>query len=439
MFLESTYFLIFFFAFFYLWIYISKFTIRHIFSINILGFLNLNIFIFQFVGLPFLFFQLFSDRAEDGITNKEIIFLVFLYTSLTILLLNVGYFLAKKLLGLNFNQYSFDSSVKKNRPLNRKLLLLGVICTSFSILYYYSQGFENLAITAILNNLDASDVAFARSSMTNNYVGGLHWIKFVTNDLFFFIIICLTILAFKNKLDNIFIYIAFLVVYIINLLVTTEKAPIIDFLLSIMILKYFFLNVQKLNIKKILIPVFSILLVLIFVYKTFMPVSTTSDVIYSVLSRTLGGQIQVAYYYIEYFPSYHSYLNGLSFPNPAGLLPFTNFPLTQAVHSWVHPELAKMGIVGSMPTMFWGELYTNFGVIGIIILTPIVGFILYIINCFFESKINSVLGLAFFVFLIFHFKNLALSSLSNYIFDLNLLFILVISITLRLNFYKNAK
>ncbi len=168
-----------------------------------------------------------------------------------------------------------------------------------------------------------------------------------------------------------------------------------------------------------------------------MPISTISQVVYSVISRTLGGQIQVAYYYLEYFPSYHPFLNGLSFPNPAGLLPFTNFPLTQQVHSWVHPELARIDIIGSMPTIFWGELYANFGFLGIIIITPLIGIILYIMNWYFESKKNTVLGLSLFIFLIFHYKNLALSSLSNYIFDLNLILIFIFSIVLRIKVQKN--
>jgi len=99
--------------------------------------------------------------------------------------------------------------------------------------------------------------------------------------------------------------------------------------------------------------------------------------------------------------------------------------------------LARIDIIGSMPTIFWGELYANFGFLGIIIITPLIGIILYIMNWYFESKKNTVLGLSLFIFLIFHYKNLALSSLSNYIFDLNLILIFIFSIVLRIKVQKN--
>jgi|JI7StandDraft_1071085.scaffolds.fasta_scaffold02767_9 oligosaccharide repeat unit polymerase len=436
---DNIIFLIFFIVFIAIWVFISRITLGNIFAVNILGFLNLNIFIFQIVGIPFLYFGLFSDRAEDGITNQSLIFLVLIYSSTSVLLLNVGYFIAKSLFRLENNVVFVNrSDIIPESSILPKVNFVGLICTVFSLVYYYSQGFENLAITAILNNLDASEVAIARSTMTNNYAGNLHWIKFVTNDLFFFVILYLSILFIKNELKNKIFFIVFTFIFSINLLVTTEKAPIIDFLIAILMLKYIFLNPQKLNIYKTAIPFFLILVVLVFVYKSFMPISSLSQVLYSIISRTLGGQVQVAYYYLEFFPNFHPFLNGSSFPNPGGILPFTNFPLTQKVHSWVHPELANVGIIGSMPTIFWGELYANFGLLGVIFLTPIIGIFLYILNWYFNSHNNSFLGLSLFVFLIFHYKNLALSSLSNYIFDLNLILIFIISLIFRIKYKQNG-
>lgn len=436
MLIDSLLFICCFLAIILIWILISRITINHIFSANILGFLNLNIFIFQFIGIPFLYFGLFSDRVEDGITNKSIIFMVLLYTSLTVLLLNIGYFVSHTLYCSKRQVHLSNNNFLDEASITSKIQFVGIICSFFSLYFYYSQGLENLAITAILNNLDASEVAIARSSMTNNYIGNLHWIKFVTNDLFFFVILYLSIVFIKKEKSNSLLYIILLIVYCINLLVTTEKAPIIDFLLSLFMLKYFFLNEKKINLLKTIIPAFIVVIVLVIVYKSFMPVSSITQVVYFIISRTLGGQIQVAYYYLDLFPSFHPFLNGLSFPNPSGVLPFNNFPLTQQVHSWVHPELASIGIIGSMPTIFWGELYANFGFFGIFFCTPIIGFLLYSLNWYFNLHKNNFLGLSMFVFLIFHYKNLALTSLSNFIFDINLILILIVSFILRINFKK---
>lgn len=421
-----------------IWVLFSRYTIGNIFSINILGFLNLNIFIFQFIGIPFLYFELFPDRVDDGITSKTLIFLVLLYTASTIFLLNVGYIIAKYLLPLENYIQNGKKKISCDYYITKKIQIIGIICSLFSIYYYYSQGLENLAITAIINNLNTSEIASARSSMTNNYAGNLHWIKFVTNDLFFLSILYLTIIFFIKERLNKFLYLFMVIIFSFNLLVTTEKAPILDFMLSVFLLRYFFLNLKRNNLIKIIFSISMVLFVLFFVYKNFMSISSMSQVSYSIISRIFGGQIQVAYYYLEFFPNFHPYLYGLSFPNPAGILPFINFPLTQTVHSWVHPEFASIGIIGSMPTIFWGELYANFGPLGVVFFTPIIGFLLYLLNWYFGLKKNNVLGLSVFVFLMFHYKNLALSSLSNYIFDINLILIIIISLALRVKLKTNV-
>jgi hypothetical protein len=46
----------------------------------------------------------------------------------------------------------------------------------------------------------------------------------------------------------------------------------------------------------------------------------------------------------------------------------------------VHPSLAKRGIVGSQPTIYWAEAYANFGWIGALSVPIYVGFFMFLCN-----------------------------------------------------------
>ena len=169
-----------------------------------------------------------------------------------------------------------------------------------------------------------------------------------------------------------------------------------------------------LSISKLAVPMLGVL-VLFYVY--FMGSHNPIAALMSVFSRAFTGGIQPAYHYLEFFPEHHGFLLGRSFPNPAGLLPFEPYRLTVEIMNWRFPDLAGTGVVGSMPTVFWGELYANFRVVGVIIMPFFVGIGLYVIS-FFASKLeNTPFKVGLLVWLILHYKTLAETGISGFIID----------------------
>jgi hypothetical protein len=154
----------------------------------------------------------------------------------------------------------------------------------------------------------------------------------------------------------------------------------------------------------------------------------------AVFSRLLTGQIQPAYHYLEYFREY-DFLMGTTFPNPRGIFPFESFSLTVEIMHWVHPELDEKGVVGSMPTIFWGEMYANFGIFGILIPPFFVGFGLYWVNVIIFKLRHSPLVVALFVYMAMLFKDLAVTSLTSFI--LNIYMISIMAIFIALLIYSN--
>ena len=403
---------------------------------NIMGILNLYILLYQFVGFGFLYTYYFPDRLDEGISNYSLITATLFYTGGTIILLHLGYFVGKLILKSKVKILAQLAPKNNHKKKYRTILMMTALCALITVIFYVNIGVENLAFSAIVNNLNSNDVALARSSMTNSYEGKLHWIQLFTDDLFLFGIIYLMLSYMVNKEISRVTLVILILIFSFKLILTTQKAPLIDFLLLIFLTKNFLFKRLKLfslnNIKGLSI----IFITLVFIYSLFMGSLNMNDAILQIGSRVFAGQLQVSYLYLEYFPNLHSFLQGTSFPNPGGLLPFENFPLTQAVHTWAHPEMAKAGIIGSMPTFFWGELYANFGTIGVIIITPIVGFILYTINQILYHYSKTLIGMTLYVYCIFYFKDLALTSLSNFLFDFN--FYIIILFTLIVE-YINIK
>jgi hypothetical protein len=145
-------------------------------------------------------------------------------------------------------------------------------------------------------------------------------------------------------------------------------------------------------------------------------------------SRIFTGQIHALYHYLEIFPEQISFLWGRSFPNPGGLLPFEPFLLTQELSRIVFPQDKLKEVVGSMPTIYWGELYANFSYLGIVIPSFFIGYFLYWLNTIIFRLPMNPLVLSFFIWIILHYKNLAVSSLSGFLIDVTMVAMILVLI-----------
>ena len=108
-----------------------------------------------------------------------------------------------------------------------------------------------------------------------------------------------------------------------------------------------------------MVPFGMVLIGLMYVY--FKGSSSIWVGIQSGISRITTGQMSGLYHYLDIIPDQVDYLLGRSLPNPRGIFPWEHYRLTVEVMNIVHKGLAEQGIVGSMPTFFWGEMYANFG------------------------------------------------------------------------------
>lgn len=387
------------------------------------SFLIASLYVFQYLGIPVLYLQLNRYRFEMGVVNPDLVITVWAYTVVTITLLLVGYLVAHLRLG---PLRGFSSQISRRNSLSSfqmvSLVALGIICCIVLYVYIDQVGFQNMALLDSLNLRDSDYITgWARSNMGNAFSGKYHWYRLFMRDILSFVWLAIFAQhAIRPSRGLKVILIAFGCALIFSLLMATEKGQLAKFLIAIFLL----ISWSKYHGQAPVRLLFGFSLVIVGVltifYINFMGSAGGLDGVSSVMSRLLTGQIQPAYHYLEFFPAHQDWLWGRSFPNPGGLLPYEPYELTREVMNWKNSALQRHGVAGSSPTVFWGEMYANFGVIGVFVFPPFVGFLLYAGNSVLFTHRPTPVTLAFFIWLLIHYMDLSLTGLSGFIIDTEL-------------------
>ena len=393
-----------------------------IFKLTIPSFVILCMFAFAYIGTIVLYFGWDAYRYASGVTDKMIMLNVYGFTTWTIFTLVMGYIFSKNIIGFG----SIKTPSYNLRPLNKKekrwLFFLLLFC--FAILALYISKVPRVAlIVAIVDGYRESKLA--RSLMGNDFAGKYNRYHLVMHHMLNLV----TYVYFANwlYLKKKGAFIIFLIAFLgasFAALMATEKGPfawllIALFLTYVLVKKDGEISIFA-SIKLLLLIIASMVILYIF----FMGSSNIGSGIASVFSRSFTGQIQPAYHYLEFFPAQQDFLLGRSFPNPGGILPFEPYRLTVEVMNFKHPELATQAIVGSMPTIFWGEMYANFGLIGVLVMPFIVGVALYAISYVLGLMENTPIKVGLLVWAMLHYKNLVATGLSGFMVDIYLVGIL---------------
>ena len=281
---------------------------------------------------------------------------------------------------------NFINSTKKvttgGERQNFGLGVLTLVCVAVLFSYLSIVGINNLAIMVALEFSDDLSSETARSLMTNSFTGKYHWYAFYgrSNAVFTFALLAQSMIR-KTFLTRTLIF-PLLFITIFSMVMSTQKAPLIKlfiglFMVSVLVREGGVFSFYKL----IFLGTISLSTLTIF-YITFMGFSSPFEGFIATLSRALTGQIEPAYNYLSMFPDHQEFLLGRSFPNPRGILPFEHYRLTVEVMAWFNPHQYKNNVVGKLPTVYWGEMYANFGIVGVLIPPFFIGYLLYGLNSF---------------------------------------------------------
>ena len=418
------------FIFPYIWFQMLKFSSIQLFEVSIPSILIWFIFAFSYFGFPFLWFGLDSYRNYD-VQDKDIILSMFLHTVFSISFLIIGFFIGKVLLGSLQIRETYQKKLSYFKSEHRITylfyFLLFLICCFMLFSYINVVGFENLAFLVAIGYLSEGNITELRSSSTNAF-DNYHWYKLFMIDLMLAVTLFFFSLSLcqKNYFRNIVMAFS-IIVCSFALLMSGEKGQIIEIILGLFLVHSLTRNSGKFSIKNMIIFSFIGALTVFPIYYFLMESGSSYEALTGALSRITTGQLQPMYVYFEYIPDYRDFLMGKTFPNPGLIFPYEPVTITQEAMAWFNSNEASLGIVGSLPAMFWVEAYVNFGSFSILIVSFLLGFFLYSLNIFFTQFKPNPIVISLFVWLILFFKDLAISFFSDFFISIFLFCVVLIT------------
>lgn len=420
-----------------------KFAELSLFRVSVPSVIIGGMFIFAYIGILPLYFGWDIYRYRGGVQDKELIMRMLIYSSVTIILMVLGFLFANKCL---FAGPLIPSS-KRIRPLKsteRWLLLVSLLFCTLILVLYIARVPRVALFVAFSEGLQEAKVA--RSLMGNAFAGTYRWYKIVMRDMLGLVSYALFSdwLIRRRKAGFLLFIISFLIVSF-SLLLATEKAPFAWFLIGLFLSYLITVKKGTLRAKSVLELLIMLIIFLVPIYVGFMGTKDVGSSIFSIFSRTFTGGISPAYFYLDFFPTHHDFLWGRSFVNFARIFPFEPYQLSVEIMNWRFPHLVERGIVGSMPTVFWGELYANFGPGGVFLVPFFVGVFLYIVSFLANKLEQTPIKSAYIVWLMLHYVSLAESGIAGYLADFYLVaisafvvFMLTVTNHGRLRYYRSV-
>jgi oligosaccharide repeat unit polymerase len=363
-----------------------------------------------------------------GVTDRNVVLIVFFFSSVSLFLISLGFLFSSRVLGFQPSQPN-DIQHSLNSTGFIFILLLILLCVLVTLIYI--RRIPGLPIVAALKG-HPEEAVILRSEATNAFSGKYHrYAMFMHNVLPFLTMILYSHALGKRRIQTWLVFVPVIFVTSFILLITTEKGPLLFFLAGL-IFTYLLSKGKPINLRlAFLVTIFGIVL-LFPMYIVFMGMyeRSFSEILAGITSRIFG-DIVPAYFYLKMFPESVSFLHGHTLPNPAGIIPgYMPYRITVEVSYYMRPEFMDLRIVGSAPTAFWAELYANFGFIGPFVFTPILGVLLYMMDVLTSRLPQSPIRAALIAWLAVHLMILACSMLSNFLVDLNMFLILLISLVL---------
>lgn len=367
-----------------------------------------------YVGLLPMYMGWDSHSASLGARDPAVIGRVTAYAGMALVSIVGGFVFARHILRLRPRRVEYGGISASDI---RQMAVVGVLALiALGVLALYLTRVPSIALMYALRG-DVLSAAVARSEMTNNF-GGDHW----RYELFFrYVMDYCVVYAFiewrtRRSMPMGVLFLLLFTGAAFSAIMTIEKGPL--FALFVMIFLAHVLLTDGRYWQRAAawaVPLAVLLLVVMKVW--FMGALSLSDSFGDVVWRVFSGQIVSAYFYVDQFPRELPYLGGSSFPNPGGLLPFEPVSVTVKMAEIIYPGDYSRGVVGSAPTVFWGEMHANFGPLGVVVPSFWVGVGIYSLHYLLRRLPLTPATLTLTVLLTMHYRVLTGTGLSEFLVD----------------------
>ena len=376
---------------------------------------NVFFIVFSYIGFFTLFYQLDSYRVRLGVDDPELVALAFVYSLYSIVIFNLIY----SVLLNEFRKANHRSHVEISKKLYLKLSL-AFLLEYLHCLFIYSSGDVPLFQLLKGNVNEALRLRLEADYAEMNYKRLLKWLRKE-----WLLLVTMIVLGVYCHTGKARLLLAIGVPsLLINSLLFLEKSQFVYVVLSLLAM-YVYCNKSNKLILKIAITASIILVGLLSLYSLLMNAATLIDGLKSIVSRATTAQLLGAIKILEIFPAKIQHLAGEALPNPGGFTPFGGFDLDRFVQREIR-GVGNNGLVGTSPTIYWGNLYANFGFWGVIIAPFLAAFVVFAYQSLISICVQSEIYDALLIWFAFKVKIIAMGSLNQLFINIDfvLLFLL---------------
>jgi hypothetical protein len=241
-----------------------------------------------------------------------------------------------------------------------------------------------------------------RTLLTNNVQG-----SFLQSVLFIYIMPVIFVYSyyngFKKNYNRNYLFLnrlLFLSSFLIILLYSISLVQKYYLLQSILFLfvSFVLVNNKKFSLKLVLKYSLLISIFGVGLFYFYNPESGILGLVESFLERLFFTNYDGAFAYLD-FANNNQLLLGSSFPNPLGILPYDVYPLTSVISDqYIASNLQlEAGVSGSHPSIYFYEMFVNFGYFGVLFST----FIIFIFLALMDRVLMSDLRVKIFIAFLF--------------------------------------
>jgi oligosaccharide repeat unit polymerase len=310
------------------------------------------------------------------------------------------------------------------------VVVWAVFAVSLGMFAVYLGRLERIPLLEIARG-NVAEADYLRSKAGNAFPGKYHWFYLFLNVVLpFLTYLALSEFVLRKSVGALLALLVTLPVTAFAVAVTGAKSPLALLLIG-MLLTWFHRRGGRIPLRTAVVAGLAVFALMVPIFAIFLTGDKgIGDAIAELASRLFTGGITPAYFYVDTFPASVEFLGGRSFPNPRSLFPFENFPLSHYMSDLVYPTNRGLGITGTMPTVFWAELYANFGPWAPLPVAFGVGVALQAIQALVDRLRDSSVRTALTVWLALHLKSLAEGNFSDRLIDLYLWSIVALSAVL---------
>lgn len=343
-----------------------------------------NIIIQSFIGVNLGILYLDNHYMLSKLQDFDLRLKVWLAVLYVMITLPLGMLLVNKIFNVQSSKL-FQGYLKKplQPVLSKKdsyvlFVFYGVAIISIGAVIYTYAHLDNIPLIALFTGADSIELAKLRINASRNFQGN----EYIRNILGLGLapILAYIAYAYYQLLRNSRSLVTFVVLFINAVLILSynlAKAPVIIFIIGFVFIEV--LIKGKLKIIRIASYGLLVCILVLLMYRNIMGASVSTFFNYNSgpIGRLILSQIAPLYHHFYLFPSHCDFLWGKSFSQfILSIFGEEHIRSARIVMEYLNPDGVAGGTAGVACTLFIGEAYANFAVLGVLLSPFIVGIII---------------------------------------------------------------